>query len=174
MNTHGAAGPSGVDAENWRWMCTSFADTSDYLCDSLALCARRLPTTFVDPNALEAYLASRLIPLDKHPGVRPIGIGEVLRRVVGKAILHVISADIQEAAGGLQLCAGQDFGIEATIHACMMCTTRRTPRASSWLMQLMRQHQSRCLPTECAAPMPLVCHGCNQHLPSAQQSLRGW
>ena len=98
-------------------MCTSFSDASDSLCDALASSARRLATQYIDPNSLEAFVASRLIPLDKNPGVRPIGIGEVIRRIVGKSILYVIGRDIQEAAGSLQLCAGQDCGIEAAIHA---------------------------------------------------------
>ena len=33
-----------------------------------------------------AYTSCRLIPLDKCPGVRPIGIGEVVRRIIGKAV----------------------------------------------------------------------------------------
>ena len=117
LNTYGAAGPSGVDAEGWRWMCTSFSDASDSLCDALASSARRLATQYIDPSSLDAFVASRLIPLDKNPGVRPIGIGEVIRRIVGKSILYIIGRDIQEAAGSLQLCAGQDCGIEAAIHA---------------------------------------------------------
>ena len=67
-----------------------------------------LPT--VDPSSLVAYKACRLIPLNKNPGVRPIG--EVMRRILGKAILQVM-----DAAGSLQLCAGQDSGIEAAIHS---------------------------------------------------------
>ena len=62
-------------------------------------------------------MACRLIPLNKRPGVRPIGICEVVRRIIGKAILTVTSNDIQLAAGTLQLCAGQTTGIEAAIHA---------------------------------------------------------
>ena len=61
---------------------------------------------------LEAYTACRLIPLDKNSGVRPIGVGEVLRRIIGKAILLVIN---REFAGILQLCAGQAGGCEADV-----------------------------------------------------------
>ena len=117
LNTHGAAGPSGVAADNWRRMCSGFADISDQLCDAIAASARRLATTYVHPSSLEAYVACRLIPLDKKPGVRPIGIGEVLRRIMGKAILSITNDEIQRAAGSLQLCAGQDGGVEAAIHA---------------------------------------------------------
>ena len=49
--------------------------------------------------------------------MRPIGIGEVPRRIIAKAILRIIGGDIEEAAGSLQLCAGQDSGCEAAIHA---------------------------------------------------------
>eukprot|EP00117_Sycon_ciliatum_P046195 scpid56052/ scgid0290/ len=98
-------------------MCTSFKDASDTLCDAIMACAQRLAPTYVDPACLNAYVACRLIPLDKQPGVRPIGIGEVLRRIIGKAILAVIGGDVQKAAGSLQLCAGQECGIEAAVHA---------------------------------------------------------
>ena len=62
-------------------------------------------------------LASRLIPLDKNPGVRPIGIGEILRRIIGKCVTWNIKKDIESSAGGLQTCAGHKAGIEAAIHA---------------------------------------------------------
>ena len=55
--------------------------------------------------------------MDKDPGVRPIGVGEVVRRVIAKAVLSVIGADIQQAAGPLQLCAGHISGVEAAIHS---------------------------------------------------------
>ena len=66
---------------------------------------------------LAPLLAFRLIALDKNPGVRPIGVCEVVRRVITKAILEVTQGDIQESAGSLQLCAGQIAGIEAAVHA---------------------------------------------------------
>ncbi|XP_065177350.1 uncharacterized protein LOC135808131 [Sycon ciliatum] len=117
LSTHGAAGPSGVDADTWRRMCTGFGVASDDLCDAVASCARRLATSMADPWSLEAHTSCRLIPLDKKPGVRPIGIGEVLRRIVGKAILSLLRDDILEAAGSLQLCSGHECGVEAAIHA---------------------------------------------------------
>ena len=42
LHTHGAAGPSGVDAYAWRRLCSSFGSASVTLCNSLAAVARRL------------------------------------------------------------------------------------------------------------------------------------
>ena len=52
-----------------------------------------------------------------HSGVRPIGIGEVDRRIIGKAVLYTIGGDIKEAAGSIQLCTDQTSGCEAAVHA---------------------------------------------------------
>jgi len=71
----------------------------------------------VDPKELTAFVAYWLIPLDKVPGVRPIRIGDVSRRIIAIAILHVICTDIQLAASALQACASHDARAEATIYA---------------------------------------------------------
>ena len=89
LHSQGAAGPSGLDAMNWRRLCTAFGQKSNDLCRALAAAARRISTTFVDPSALLAYTSCRLIPLDKFLGVRPIGIGEVVQRIIGKAIMRI-------------------------------------------------------------------------------------
>ena len=60
----------------------------------------------------EAFLACRLIPLDKQPGVRPIGTGLLLRRVIGKIVMKLLKRDVLKATGSLQFCAGQDAGSE--------------------------------------------------------------
>jgi len=73
--------------------------------------------TFVYPKGLVPLLTSHLIALDKRPGIRPIGIGETIHCVIGKAILRVIKHDIQDATGSMQLCAGQETGCEAAVHA---------------------------------------------------------
>ena len=87
---------------------------------SLALVAQYLCTNVVDPDGVSALVACRLIALNKCPGVRPIGVGEVVRRIIGKAVLTTLKMEILEAAGPLQLCAGQDAGCEAAVHA-MRC-----------------------------------------------------
>ncbi|CAH3183141.1 unnamed protein product [Porites lobata] len=79
---------------------------------------KRLCTEYVDPRGLEAILANRLIPLDKGEGaVRPIGVGEVLRRIIGKCVTKVTKPDVIDASGSLQVCAGHKSGSEAAIHA---------------------------------------------------------
>ena len=48
----------------------------------------------MDSSILSSYTACRLIALSKNPGVRPIGVAEVLRKIISKAILAVIGQDI--------------------------------------------------------------------------------
>ena len=50
-------------------------------------------------------------------GVRPIAIGEVARRILSKAILSIVRKDVLKVTGSIQLCAGQESGCQAGIHA---------------------------------------------------------
>ena len=52
--------------------------------------ARRTSTGYVDPCRVAALTAIRLIALNDCPGVRPIGIREVSRIFLGKAMLEVV------------------------------------------------------------------------------------
>ena len=117
LQTHGSAGPSGMDARGWRRLLSSAicGTAGSDLCNALSTLARKLATTTC--HHLGALTACRLIPLDKKPGCRPIGIGEVIRRILSKCIMAVVKDDVRKAAGNLQVCAGQQAGGEAAIHA---------------------------------------------------------
>ena len=65
---------------------------------------------------LEAYTANHLIPLDKSPSIRLIGIGEVLGRIVGKIISLNIKRDIKDACDPIQVRGSHSAGAEAALH----------------------------------------------------------
>ncbi|KAL5262366.1 hypothetical protein ACHWQZ_G007921 [Mnemiopsis leidyi] len=119
MRTEGSGGPTLIDSDCWKQILCSknFKQQQADLCDSIAQLTKKLCVASAEPDDLKELLASRLIPLDKNPGVRPIGIGEVLRRIMGKCVTWNIKDDIESSAGGLQTCAGHKAGIEAAIHA---------------------------------------------------------
>ena len=68
-------------------------------------------------DAYCALMAYRLVALDKRPGVRPVGIGETLRRALAKLIMRAAGDQAKTACGNLQLCAGLEAGIEGATHA---------------------------------------------------------
>ena len=120
MKMKGAAGPSCFDSEDWKTILTSrqFGTSCGNLCDAVAEVAKVLCTEDRTGNdGMSAFIACRLIPLDKDPGLRPIGIGEVLRRIVGKVVVHVLKGELVESAAELQMCVGQAGGCEAGVHA---------------------------------------------------------
>ena len=113
-------GFSGVDANGFRRILASksFKKSGTDLCAAIATMTRHLCTEFIDPLGIEAILANRLIPLDKGEGaVRPIGVGEVMRRIMGKCVMHVTKPDVIDASDSLQVCAGHKSVSEAAIHA---------------------------------------------------------
>ena len=114
-NTRGAAGPSGIDSEGrQRFLCSkSFKTTSDELCETIAIMVRKMATSEIPFAHLSMFVASRLIPLDKNPGIRPIGVGEVLRRIAGKALTIDIPAQARHRRGycPLQACGGITGGV---------------------------------------------------------------
>ena len=117
IRTDGSAGPSGLNAKHLKSLLSKklHGEAAVELREAIAKLARKLATEQCE--YIEALTARRLIPLDKDPGVRPIGVGEVIMRVIGKCIMKVLKEDIKEAAGSLQLCAGHRAGGEAAIHA---------------------------------------------------------
>ena len=60
------------------------------------------------------------MPLEKNPGLRPVGIGEVLQRIASKVIVSVLKEDIIKCTGTLQVCSGQEADIEVAIHSNAM------------------------------------------------------
>ena len=121
MSTKGGSGPrpSELDANGWRKLIVSkvYGDTGRDLRKALSHLAKKLCTTENCDESLEAYLACRLVPLDKRPGLRPIGVGEVLRRIIGKAIMYVSKKGVMECCSRIQMCSGHEAGCEAAIHA---------------------------------------------------------
>ena len=61
-------------------------------------------------------MACQLVALDKCPGVRPIGIGETLRRIAGKTVCMLARCDLEDIYGTSQLCGGVRSGIDGAIH----------------------------------------------------------
>ena len=52
--------------------------------------------------------------------MRTIGVGKVLRRIMGKAINWILKDDIQESVGLLQTVTGLKAGAEAIIHSMLL------------------------------------------------------
>ena len=86
------------------------------------MCSQILPWSKV-----RALVSGRLIALDKSPGVRPIGIGECLRRIICKSVAEFTKIDLEETCLTDQLACGLKAGVEGAIHGSLMflMTTRK-------------------------------------------------
>ena len=114
--TKGSPGRSRLDANQWRKMLTGIEQSSENLRKTCAKIAKLIATETIAPSHLRPYNAFRLIPLGKKPGVRPIGVDEILRRTIGRCIARCASADLKHLGSNIQLCLGKKSGIEHAIH----------------------------------------------------------
>ena len=113
----GAAGPSGTDAVELANWLLRFGQESENLRGEMAAWTNWLANTHPPWAAYRAMMANRLVALDKQPGTRPVGIGEIYRRLWAKCLLKAIGSQATAACGNYNLCAGLQAGIEGAIHA---------------------------------------------------------
>ena len=88
-------GPSGLDTCKWRPLLTSYKSSSIDFCKTVSKLSIRIATE---------YNGCRLIALDKCPGVRPIDIDGVLRRITGRSTVKCVKRNLQ-LLGGTYRCA---------------------------------------------------------------------
>ena len=113
----GAAGPGGTDAVELANWIMRFGAESERLRIVLARMTEWLANESPSWAAYRALMACRLVALDKQPGVRPVGIGEVYRRLMAKIVIDKVGEQATAECGNLNLCAGLPAGIEGAIHA---------------------------------------------------------
>jgi hypothetical protein len=127
----GGAGPGGSDAVDLRNWLLRFGAESEALRDALAGICEMMANGNPSWAAFRALMACRLVALDKCPGVRPVGIGEIYRRLFAKCVLEVAGDRATMAAGNLNLCAGLPAGIEGAVHAVRAAMADPSPPAAA-------------------------------------------
>ena len=75
--------------------------------------------------AYRSLMACRLVALNKHPWVLPIGIGETLRLAITKLVMRAAEDQANMVCGILQLCAGLKAVIEGAAHAVAQMRNER-------------------------------------------------
>ena len=103
-----------MELRNWL---LRFGCASEELRFVVAILADWMANSFPSWAAYRALMACRLVALDKSPGVRPVGIGETLRRALAKLVMRAAGEQGKTTCGNLQLCAGLEAGIEGETHA---------------------------------------------------------
>lgn len=113
----GGAGPCGVDSvalQNWL---IRFGAESRALREEMCHWANWLSNESLPWAAYRALRAALATALDKQPGTRPLGIGEIFMRYIAKISLALVGSQATIACGDNNLCAGLPAGIEGAVHA---------------------------------------------------------
>ena len=113
----GACGLGGTDAVTLRDWLLRHKKASRSLCQSLANLVAWMLNGIRPWAATRALMSNRLIALDKNPGVRPIGIGQIWCHLMAKVVVHLTGDLATAACGADQLCCGLKAGIEGGVHA---------------------------------------------------------
>ena len=113
----GAAGALGAEAMELRNWLLCFGCVSEELRVVVARLDEWMANSSPPWASYRALMACRLVALDKRPGLRPMGIGEMLRRALAKLVMRAAGDQAKTACGNFQLCAGLKAGIEGATHA---------------------------------------------------------
>ena len=116
--TREGSGPSGMDEDGWRRILVSrdYGDAGNDLRKVIASLIKKICIEEIDDSSLSPLMASRLVPLNKNSSLRPIGVGQVLRQMMGKVVVSAFFEDVTTPSSDAQMC-GRSSGSEAAIHA---------------------------------------------------------
>lgn len=115
-NLTGAAGLGGIDSQELTQWLVNFGAESRKLRQAVSDFASWESNDFPPWAAYRAIMSGHLVALDKCPGIHPIGIGEICRRLFAKCLLSKAATEATEACNTNQLCAGLKAWIEGAVH----------------------------------------------------------
>ena len=130
-----APGPSGLRADHLREALLS-AHADEVVANLAALC--QLLARGEAPATLASHLAGATLHAlpKKQGGVRPIAVGEVLRRLVGKLWCQAVREESRAYLWPLQVGVGVPSGCEAAVHATRGWLHRNSGHADKILLKL--------------------------------------
>lgn len=133
-----AAGGSGLSPAHLQELITVPAPDDEF---NLANAIARLATLFAQgkmPNELAPWFAgAALTPLRKRDnGIRPVAVGETLRRMISSILMKRVAAAAQEVLEPLQVGVCSKGGGEAIIHAVRRLITDFEGQADMGLLQV--------------------------------------
>ena len=109
-----------------------YGNSSTHLHDSVAGLCCHLCNSIVPWDSIRALVVSHLIALDKCPGVRPIGIGKTLHRIIVKTVCLATRLDATLVCCSDQLCTGLQAGIEGAIHGMNELFSTHQDQSTGW------------------------------------------
>ena len=119
QSIQGSGGISQIDAKAYRRIINNktFKTEGNKIVNALAEATNKIAYKYAEEETTMPLRALRMIAIKKPDGsLRPIGIGEIPRRIITKVIAWEIKNDVKEATGSIQ-CQGLTGACEAAIEA---------------------------------------------------------
>lgn len=99
----------------------NFDDSSRNLLDNLSVFCNKVSSQPIPDFVRPLFFGARLVAIKKKGGgIRPIAIGDTLRRLTAKCITSLVKDHISSIVSPSQLGCGVKFGIEAAVHSCRL------------------------------------------------------
>ena len=130
-----AAGPSGLRVQHLREACAAGSTEAllQQLCGVVSLLAQGQACPAVAPSLAGASLVALPKPTG---GVRPIAVGEILRRLTAKCLMEAVRDDARQHFAPVQLGAAIPGGAEAAVHTARAWYDRNKGQPGKVLVKL--------------------------------------
>ena len=130
-----AAGPSGLRVQHLREACASGSSEAllQQLCGVVGLLAQGQACAAVAPCLAGASLVALPKP---NGGVRPIAVGEILRRLTAKCLMEAVRDEARQHFAPVQLGAATAGGAEAAVHTARAWHERNAGHTGKILVKL--------------------------------------